>query len=135
MEVMINDDCVLGEGDEVFDITLQQSAGMHESVSLRSRVHAEVTITAIDDGKSYISFTWMKTIILCSQYLRFEFSDIPVGLKNTTFSEADGVVEVCIEIKENCSATFSFNITASTADDTAGNVCVIFRYILFAGFI
>ena len=45
------------------------------------------------------------------------------------------MVEVCIEIKENCSATFSFNITASTADDTAGNICVLFWtcFSLFAG--
>ena len=51
VKVMINDDCVLEE-DEIFDITLQRTPGHPESVTF-GRVDAEVTITAIDDGKSY----------------------------------------------------------------------------------
>ena len=128
VEVMINDDCVLGEGDEVFAITLQRSPGQPEGVVF-GREDAEVTITAIDEGKSY-TYICQLGKRPCTQYLHFQYSAITVGLRDDTVSEGDGVVRVCIEIKDGCSATFAFDATASTADDTAGNVCVIFWYCI-----
>ena len=48
---------------------------------------------------------------------------LTVGSKNMVVSEVAGTAEVCIDIKWNCSASFPFNVTASTHGHTAGNTC------------
>ena len=123
--VRVLNDCLL-EKDEEFLMFLIPPVGLESRISINGP-HAPVTIgdrNSTCASRMYIPLAYSNTHSSNKHFVLWTFlsADVVVGLRETSIDvlEDVGTVQVCAELRSDCTVDFSFSIHLRTMNDSAG---------------